>query len=280
MTTFENVKHRILIVDDEPTNIQLIAKILDAKLYNISYAEDGATALEMAEHTSYDLILLDVIMPDMDGFDVCQKFQENDKLKDIPIIFLTARTEIEDVIQGFKIGAVDYVTKPFNDLELSARISNHLELKSKRDSLQTELNFREKIMSEYALHLDKRKKLAKAFFDDLEGFNMETESRFEDQIASMARKLKAIFEDVDYKAFEFNFNELQSNFQQRLLESFDNLTANEVRLCTCLRLNMSTKEISEITNQSIRALEAARSRLRKKLKLQSSANLVNYLHRF
>lgn len=243
MTAFENIKHRILIVDDEPANIQLIAKILDKNEYNISYAEDGLTAIEMARHTTYDLILLDVIMPDMDGFAVCKMFQDDEELKDIPVIFLTARSDIEDVIQGFKIGAVDYVTKPFNDLELTARIRNHLELKSRRDTLRTELNFREKVMPEYAIHLEKRKKLAQAFI-------------------------------------EFHFGELQESFQQRLIGKFENLTANEVRLSSYLRLNMSSKEISDITKQSIRALEAARSRLRKKLKLNSSVNLVSFLQRF
>ncbi len=280
MTAFENIKHRILIVDDEPANIQLIAKILDKNQYSISYAEDGPTAIEMARHKTYDLMLLDVIMPDMDGFAVCKMFKDDEELKDIPVIFLTARSDIEDVIQGFKIGAVDYVTKPFNDLELTARIRNHLELKSRRDALRTELNFREKVMSEYAIHLEKRKKLAQAFIDELEELNQLTDSKFEKETTSMIRKLKAIFEDLDYKTFEFHFSELQESFQQKLIGRFENLTANEVRLSSYLRLNMSSKEISDITKQSIRALEAARSRLRKKLKLSSSVNLVSFLQRF
>lgn len=216
MTSPEHTVPRILIVDDEPSNIQLIAKILDKKRYSISYAEDGATALEMLRHSGYDLVLLDVIMPEMDGFEVCIKIKQEERLKDIPVIFLTAKANIEDVIQGFKLGAVDYVTKPFNDLELSARIGIHLELKRRSDVLRNDLNI----------------------------------------------------------------NKLHEEFQQRLFEKYDNLTANEVRLCTYLRLNMSTKEIAGITNQSTRALEAARSRLRKKLKLKPSVNLANFLQRF
>ncbi len=280
MTTFENIKFRILIVDDEPSNIQLIAKILDRNQYNLAYAEDGPGAIDMAMHISYDLILLDVNMPDMDGFEVCRKFKEEERLSDIPIIFLTARSEIEDVIQGFRIGGVDYVTKPFNDLELMARIRNQLELKSRRDTLKTELNFRERIMAEYALILEKRKALGQTIIQDLELLNRESTGIMDDHVQVIIRKLQTIFEDIDFKTYEFSFNELQERFQQRLLEKFSNLTTNEVRLSTYLRLNMSSREISDITRQSVRALEAARSRLRKKLKLNSSVNLVSYLQRF
>jgi DNA-binding response OmpR family regulator len=279
MTPPEHTQPKILIVDDEPSNIQLIAKILDKKQYSISYAEDGPTALEMARHSNYDLILLDVIMPDMDGFEVCIRLKEDDRLKDIPVVFLTAKSDIEDVIQGFKIGAVDYVTKPFNDLELTARISNHLELKNRRDMLRTELNFRDKTMSAYAMQVEKRKRLVNEIIAGLEDLNRESSDRYDNQFAALIRKLKAIFENLDLKNFELNFNELQEAFQQRLFEKYNNLTANEVRLSTYLRLNMSTREISEITNQSTRALEAARSRLRKKLRLKSSVNLVNFLQR-
>ena len=280
MTTFENIKFRILIVDDEPSNIQLIAKILDRNQYNLAYAEDGPGAIDMAMHISYDLILLDVNMPDMDGFEVCRKFKDEERLSDIPIIFLTARSEIEDVIQGFRIGGVDYVTKPFNDLELTARIRNQLELKSRRDTLKTELNFRERIMAEYALILEKRKALGQTIIQDLELLNRESPGIMEDHVQVIIRKLQTIFEDIDFKTYEFSFNELQERFQQRLLEKFSNLTTNEVRLSTYLRLNMSSREISDITRRSVRALEAARSRLRKKLKLNSSVNLVSYLQRF
>ncbi|MEA3478556.1 MAG: response regulator [Bacteroidota bacterium] len=280
MTAFENIKFRILIVDDEPSNIQLIAKILDRNQYNLAYAEDGPSAIDMAMHISYDLILLDVNMPDMDGFEVCRKFKDKERLSDIPVIFLTARSEIEDVIQGFRIGGVDYVTKPFNDLELTARIRNQLELKSRRDTLKTELNFRERIMSEYALILEKRQALGQTIIQDLELLNRESPGIMDDQVQVIIRKLQTIFEDIDFKTYEFSFNELQERFQQRLLEKFSNLTTNEVRLGTYLRLNMSSREISDITRQSVRALEAARSRLRKKLKLNSSDNLVSYLQRF
>lgn len=125
----------ILIVDDIGKNIQLLAKILTSEGYDISYATDGQQALKMVETENYDLILLDIMMPGMDGFEVCHLIKMNPAKKDIPIIFLTARTQSQDIVQGFEKGAVDYITKPFNTSELIARVANHLELKRAKDKI-------------------------------------------------------------------------------------------------------------------------------------------------
>ncbi len=140
---------KILIVDDVAKNIQVAASIL--KDYNISFANDGDTAIKLAtsyedassEDTSYedtssgfDLILLDIMMPGMDGFETCRKLKENKNTKNIPIIFLTSKDDKESIIEAFDIGAVDYITKPFNSPELQARVKTHLELKRHRDHLE------------------------------------------------------------------------------------------------------------------------------------------------
>ncbi len=119
---------RILVVDDTPANIQTLTAILKERGYQISVATNGRQALEVVSKIRPDLILLDVMMPEMDGFEACQKLKASAEWHDIPIIFLTAKTETDDIVRGFELGAVDYVAKPFNAHELLARVNTHLSI--------------------------------------------------------------------------------------------------------------------------------------------------------
>lgn len=130
-------KPLILIVDDLPENRQVLAGYLHGMGFDIMAATDGDQALAMVEEGKPDLVLLDIIMPVMDGFEVCRRLKENPETATIPVIFITAKTDTEDVVFGLGLGAVDYVTKPFNLAELSARVRAHLELKFSRDLLLT-----------------------------------------------------------------------------------------------------------------------------------------------
>lgn len=123
----------VLIVDDIPRNLQILSNILNTEGYQISFASNGKQALSVCETTQPDLILLDIMMPEMDGFEVCEKLKSNELTKFIPVIFITGKAEMDDIVHGFKLGAVDYVTKPFNSVELISRVRNHIELKLSRD---------------------------------------------------------------------------------------------------------------------------------------------------
>ncbi len=129
-------KFNLLIVDDLPENIKVLGNSLQHEDYRISFATSGQQAIEMAFKNSIDLILLDIMMPGMDGYEVCRQLKGEARTRHIPIIFITAKTEKEDIVQGFDAGAVDYVTKPFNAAELSARIQTHLELRRSREVIQ------------------------------------------------------------------------------------------------------------------------------------------------
>jgi phosphoserine phosphatase RsbU/P len=129
------MNERILVVDDTPANIQTLSAILKEKGYQLSVATNGKQALQVLEKLQPDLILLDVMMPEMDGFETCRQIKKSEKLRNIPIIFLTAKTETADIVEGFEIGAVDYVGKPFNAHELLARINTHLSIDQLRRSL-------------------------------------------------------------------------------------------------------------------------------------------------
>jgi class 3 adenylate cyclase len=117
---------RILVVEDTPANIQVLNSTLKEKGYLVSVATSGAQALEVVGRMRPDLILLDVMMPGMDGFETCRRLKASSATSDIPVIFITARTETADIVKGFEVGAVDYVAKPFNAHELLARVNTHL----------------------------------------------------------------------------------------------------------------------------------------------------------
>ena len=126
---------RILVVDDTPANIQTLAATLKPQGYQVSVATNGQQALEVMSRIQPDLILMDIMMPEMDGFEACERIKATPAWHEIPIIFLTAKTETADLVMGFELGAVDYVAKPFNAHELLARVNTHLTIHQLRSSL-------------------------------------------------------------------------------------------------------------------------------------------------
>ncbi len=133
-------KNIILAVDDQPNNLKVIAGVLGDE-YQLSIANNGHNALKILDKLVPDLILLDIMMPGMDGFEVCHEIKLRHQLKDIPVIFLTAKTEISDIVKAFEAGAVDYIFKPFNPLEVKARVNSQLQLFHTSRQLK-ELNYK------------------------------------------------------------------------------------------------------------------------------------------
>jgi DNA-binding response OmpR family regulator len=146
----------ILIVDDSPQNLQVAGEILGRQNFRIALAQSGKDALAFLETQKADLILLDIMMPGIDGFKVCQQLKENIETRFIPVIFLTARAQIEDIVRGFELGGADYLTKPFNDLELLARVKSQLELQKLQDMLR---NKNRKLLEEIRLRRQREKDL-------------------------------------------------------------------------------------------------------------------------
>lgn len=134
-------KWRILIVDDEPNNLQLLRQILKGS-YQLSMATDGQQAVEIAHKIKPDLILLDVMMPGMDGYQACQKLKSEPETHKIPVIFVTAKTEVVDEKRGFDVGAVDYITKPVSGPIVHARVATHLALYDQQRAMQIQINQR------------------------------------------------------------------------------------------------------------------------------------------
>ena len=132
----KNDTSTILIVDDNPQNLQVLAQVIEENGYETVLAMNGKQVFEYVSVEKPDLILLDIMMPEMDGYEVCSILKKDSGLVDVPVIFLTAMTEPEDIVKGFEAGGVDYITKPFNALELKIRVKNHLQLKKAQDELK------------------------------------------------------------------------------------------------------------------------------------------------
>ena len=133
---------KILVVDDVIQNIEILLQTLKSQNYQLSFSNSGVKALELAPEFLPDLILLDVMMPEMDGIETCRRLKADEVTRDIPIIFISAKTEAEDVIKGFEAGCVDCITKPFNLGEVQVRVATQLRLRKRlkdKDDLISEL---------------------------------------------------------------------------------------------------------------------------------------------
>ena len=161
----ERVPHtmnaRILIVDDTPANIQMLMAILKERGYQLSAATNGRQAIEAVEKVHPDLVLMDVMMPEMDGYEACRQIKASPRWHDLPIIFLTAKTETADIVRGFDAGAVDYVAKPFNAHELLARVGTHLtmqrlrrEMEDRNAQLARELDVAQELLTDARRRVD------------------------------------------------------------------------------------------------------------------------------
>jgi len=156
MFTIKEKKNcKILVVDDVSQNIQVIGSILFDQHYQVSFSQSGPEALTLLNNEQFDLVLLDILMPGMDGYEVCKIIKSNAKTRDIPIIFLTAKSDIESVVKGFELGAVDYLTKPFKTEELLARVRTQLELKIQHEQLESLNEHLEEIVEKRTAELQK-----------------------------------------------------------------------------------------------------------------------------
>lgn len=148
----------VLLVDDIPQNIQVLGAILKNQGYSFALTTSGKETYQLLKKITPDIILLDVMLPDEDGFSICDNLKKRESTADIPILFLTAKNETADKIQGFKVGAVDYITKPFEELEVIERVKNHLQAKLDRDQLKAYNTKLEEIVDQRTTELLKKER--------------------------------------------------------------------------------------------------------------------------
>jgi DNA-binding NtrC family response regulator len=153
---------RLLLVDDTPANLSVLAATLEPKGFEILAVSDGATALGVAERAQPALIILDIIMPGMDGFETCRQLKQIEATKEIPVIFITARGEMEHIVAGFAAGGVDYVVKPFEAAEVVSRVNTHLRLSRLRRELLEKNRALEARTAELTAEMEKRRQVESA----------------------------------------------------------------------------------------------------------------------
>ncbi|PZO35841.1 MAG: hybrid sensor histidine kinase/response regulator [Pseudanabaena frigida] len=150
----------ILIVDDTPTNLDVISEALVNAGHNVAIATSGERALQQVERRQPDLILLDVMMPGIDGFETCKRLKANAKTRDIPVMFMTAVADLDNKVKGLKLGAVDYITKPFQEEEVLTRVKTHLQLYFLTQNLEQQVEQKTAALQAAQLQIIQREKLS------------------------------------------------------------------------------------------------------------------------
>lgn len=207
-----NTNGLILIVDDTEQNLEVLGNILSENQYDLAIATNGIEAIDLVHSKIPDLILLDVMMPEMDGIETCQRLKQSERTKNIPIIFLTAKVETEDILKGFLVGGIDYITKPFRKEELLARVSTHVKLQKTQKALS-----------------DSEKKLRNLVENsedgiillNEEGLIVEWNPKMEKMTGLFySEVLETPFHDIFYKILDIKENK---NFEQKLKNDFKNI---------------------------------------------------------
>ena len=195
---------KILLVDDTPANIDVLRRILGNEGLEISVAMNGETTLTLVGKNRPDLILLDVMMPGIDGFETCERLKANPKTSSIPVIFVTAKTELEDIVRGFQVGSVDYIIKPFKREEVLSRVRTHLKLER---MVQEQVSLNKKLLdqndeliasqNQYRIILEKSS--GGVFCLDAAGKITMANAKFYSIFICSSRKIRALYFSVRIK---------------------------------------------------------------------------------
>ncbi len=259
-------KMRIMLVDDTPANIDVLRKTLEKDDYDMAVAPNGEMTLKIAPRFKPDLILLDIMMPGIDGYETCQKLKSMEETKHIPIIFITAKNETEDIVKGFKVGGVDYITKPFRQEEVCARVNSQIALKSsenERKALMEEL--KDKNIKLETLDEVKNKFIGMAAHDlrnplaTVRGFSqMLVES--DEEITEDSKEMLDMIQDLS----------------NQMLDLVNDLL--DVSVIECGKLNLETQpvDIKTLVEKRIRLMRGFAEK--KKINLCAQFNEVPELH--
>ena len=259
---------KILIVDDVSKNIQILGNILSQKQFQIAYAQSGQQALDICNVQSFDIILLDIMMPNMDGYEVCMQLKKNPSTSEIPIIFLTARADMDSIIRGFEVGGQDYITKPFNSAELLARVDNHLLIRRQKERLKMMNNHLEDLVKARTIELEK----ANHKLNILDQAKSNFLSIISHEIRTPLNGVIGLTELLD----QTNIDEDQKEYVNYLKDASSRLVnfSDIALLITSLKINKYNPEILPVSvnlliNDSITEF--------KRINKQSSLQIINFI---
>jgi len=270
----------IMAVDDNPDSLKLLSDILSEQGFQVRQALNGRLALAAVKQQPPDLFILDIRMPEMDGFELCRQLKDNVTTCNVPVIFISGLNDSTDKVKAFDLGGQDYITKPFEDTEVLARVKLHLEVSSMRKNL-------EDMVQRRTIKLEESNTALKVL---LEHRSSERE-KFEENVLSHIRSLVSPYlerlknTDLDSQQsslldiVEANLLEITSQFSGTLYSSSLGLTRREMEVAALIKTGKTNAEIAVLINISEHSVSFHRQNLRKKLGLLGrKVNLVAYLN--
>ncbi|NOX15110.1 MAG: response regulator [Epsilonproteobacteria bacterium] len=265
-----DLTYDILVVDDIGDNIKVAMNILHRANYNFSFALNGQEALKIAKIKNFDLILLDVMMPKMNGFDVCKNLKKSEKTKDIPIIFITAKNDIDSIARGFELGGVDYITKPFQAEELSARVANHLELwRAKKVLKQNNLDLKTEIQHKTEIYATELERAQKDIIDTLAELIESTS----DETGQHVKRVANISKHLAYLHTSMSEDDERTIFLASPLHDVGKITINPNIIHKPAKLTI--EEFEKMKKHTTNAHNLLKNSKRKLIK---SADIIAYEH--
>jgi DNA-binding response OmpR family regulator len=270
----------VLVVDNDITNLQFLSRCLQKDDCRVLTNRDGKSALKRAHHDRPDLILLEVMMPEMDGFEICRRLKTDKTLQQVPVMLMTALAGLEQKVMAFELGAVDIVSKPVQPQEVRARIQTHLRLRERIEHLETKM-------------LRQTEKLAgvnQALNAILDHREMERRSIEQTMVANIKRYVFPYLDELDRlrtdngaksyaNIIRANIEQLIAPVAKRLSGAYLDFTPTEIKVADLIRQNKRTKFIAERLNTSPSTVEKHRNKIRKKLNiLNKKVNLATYLN--
>jgi DNA-binding response OmpR family regulator len=261
--------------------------------YKVYIATNGNDALQRAEEVLPDLILLDIVMPGMDGYEVCRRLKEKRKTRSIPIIFISSKASWDDESQGLAQGAVDYIRKPFNLPIVKSRVHTHLSLQQARENAETlvaertaELLLTQEQLEKKTKNLEETNTALEVLLRRRDHEKVELETEIMNNVNKLVRpyleKLEPVINVEKYKiilqAAIVNLNEIIDPFTRGHLANIARLTPAEIQVANFIKMGKTSKEIASFLGLSIRTVEVHRGRIRKKLGLHKrTASLRKHL---
>ncbi|NOX35747.1 MAG: response regulator transcription factor [Deltaproteobacteria bacterium] len=270
----------IMIIDDSPESLKLLTNILAGQGFGVRQALNGRMALDAIKQQLPDLIILDIRMPGMDGLEVCRQLKDDANTRTVPVIFISGLRESDDKVKAFEVGALDYITKPFQEAEVLARVKLHLALSKMKQNL-------EELVQRRTIKLEESNTALKVLLEhrqsEREKFEENVITHINSLVMPYLKRLKK--SSLDHKqtaladVIESNLDEITSQFSGKLYAKAVGLTRREMEVAALIKTGKTNMEIADLLYISEHSISFHRQNLRKKLGLLGrKVNLVAYLN--
>jgi len=288
----EDNRSLILIVDDNTYNIQVLGNILRENDYRTAVAQDGFEALNFLEKKMPDLLLLDIMMPQMDGYEVCERIKQDPEKAELPIIFISVHTDTAEKVKAFRAGAVDYITKPFQQEEILARIRVQLqlqetkkELRRANEDLEKRVQERTAELSEANQKLEQTNTALNVLLEKKDENKKKLEENLIFNVKQLIQPSLEKLKDTELSGSQKHYLDLiQGQIEEvisplnRNLSGKYSLTSTEMQMLELIKQGKMTKEIADMLGVSTRTVDSHRHNIRKKLEIDNkNVNLRTYL---